>query len=149
MNKRAVTILCALLLLPSLAFAAPVKRIKMKGTAKETAISLKGVQSNDAWTTPVSITQSGSSVTINFRLIDGKSATSILKKAKGGWMSTITPFEIPPPSNSNFYYCEMSGYVILKLSGKTGSFARYVQLACDDDVGTVKAYDILTIKLKK
>jgi hypothetical protein len=43
----------------------------------------------------------------------------------------------------------MSGYVILKLSRKTGSFARYVQLACDDDVGTVKAYDILTIKLKK
>lgn len=149
MNKRSLAVLVVALLIPSLAFAAPVKRIKMRGTAKETTLNLKGAQSNDAWTTPASITQTGSSVTINFRLIDGKSATSVLKKAKGGWMSTIEPLEVPPPSNSSYYYCELSGYVILKLTGKTGTFARYVQMACDDDFGTVKAYDILTIKLRK
>lgn len=149
MNKRALTILCVALLLPSLAFAAPVKRYKMKGAAQEVTINLKGGRSTDKWTTPVSITQTSSTVTINFRLFEGQTSTSKLKKTKGGWIANIPAFEVAPPSNSNFYYCEMSGSVGLKLTGRTGAYVRYVEMVCDDDVGTVKAYNVLTIKLRK
>lgn len=149
MNKRALAILCAALLLPSLASAAPVKRYKMKGTAKEVTLSLKGTQSTDNWMTPVSITERGSTVTINFRLFSGKSTTSVLKKTKGGWIANIAPFEVPTPTDSDFYYCEMSGSIGLKLSRKAGAYVRYFEMACENDLGTTKAYDVLTIKLRK
>lgn len=149
MIKRALIILCLALLLPSLAFAAPVKRYKMKGTAKEVTLNLKGVQSTDKWTTPVSIAQTGSTVTINFRLFEGQSSTSKLKKSKDGWIANIPPFEVTPPASSDFYYCEMGGSIGLKLTGNTGAYVRYFEMACDNDSGTVKAYDVLTIKLRK
>lgn len=149
MVKRLLVTLSLIALLPSVALAAPVKRIKMTGKAKEVTYNLKGIKTTEAWMTPVSIAQSRSTVTIKFRLFNGKSTTSILNKTKGGWIGNIDPFEVPTPTSSDFYYCEMSGSMGLKLSGKTGAFVRYFEMACDNDDGTITAQDLLTIKLRK
>ena len=149
MIKRALISLFLALLLPSLVLAAPVKRIKMNGRAKEVTLNLKGVKTTNVWTTPTSISQSGSTVTINFEQFDGASSSWTLKKTKGGWMRTVPAFEVPVPANSDFYYCELSGSLVLKLSGATGSFGSLWQMDCDNDDGTVTAVSALALKLKK
>lgn len=149
MIKRALISLSIAILLPSLALAAPVKRLKMNGRAKEVTLNLKGVKTTNVWTTPASITQSGSTVTIKFEQFDGASSSFVLKKAKGGWMRTVPAFEVPVPENSDFYYCELSGAFVLKLSGATGSFGSVWQMDCDNDDGTVTAVSALALKLKR
>jgi hypothetical protein len=149
MMKRALTLFVVALLFPSLALAAPVKRFKMRGIAKEMTYNLKGVKTTDAWATAVSITQTSSTVTINFLQVDGKAAQWVLKKSESGWMRNIPAFEVPPPRNSDFDYCELSGTVGLKLSGKTGSFASFFQMDCDNDTGTTTAVTSLALKLRR
>jgi hypothetical protein len=149
MIKRALLSLCVVLLVPSLVQAAPVKRYKLRGAAKETTYNLKGVKTSDAWATPVSIAQTGSTITINFEQSDGKATSWTLKKSKDGWLRNLPAFEIAPPSNSDFYYCELSGSLALKLSGNKGSFASFWRMDCEDDNGTTTAVTALGIKLRK
>lgn len=149
MNKRALLFLSVALLLPSLALAAPVKRMKMNGRAKEVTLNLKGVKTTNVWTTPASITQTGSTVTINFRQVDGMTSTWSMKKTKKGWLRNVPAFEVPVPADSDFYYCEMSGSFFLTLSGSNGSFGSYWQMDCDNDDGTVTAVSALALKLRR
>lgn len=149
MIKRALLFLFLALLLPSLVLAAPVKRIKMSGRAKEVTLNLKGVKTTNVWTTPTSITQSGSTVTIKFQQLDGASSSWTLKKTNGGWQRNVPAFEVPVPANSDFYYCELSGALVLKLSGSTGSFGSVWQMDCDNDDGTVTAVTALALKLRQ
>ena len=149
MNKRALLILTATVLFPALALAAPVKRIKFKGKAAQAHSTLYGEKTNDRWTTPVTITQSGSTVTIKFRQFNGKSAGWMLGKVGTGWGYQYPTESVTPPSEF-FYYCETSGQLAAVFNSKRGTLVSLLQMDCyDGDNNKWTEYDVFTTKLAK
>lgn len=148
MNKALVLTL-AILLSPAISQAAPVKRFKFNGKATEVTVNLNGEKTTTKWSTPVSIAQSGSTVTINFRQFNGSRAKWQLQKSGNEWTYYTAPFSVPV-TNPDFFYCEMSGSLGARFKNGKGVLASVYQLDCYTyEYVKVSAINAVGVKLSK
>lgn len=149
MNKRDCLALILALLLPSIAVAAPVKRTEMLGDAKQQIKPLDSTVYSRLWTTPVSITETGSTAIIKFEEYDGSVSTWRLKRKGTKYIKWIKKKAPTPPRRYGYTSCKSEEYLQLNLKGPKNYVSGMWRMTCQHPWGSNTGYNAMLIYLPR